>query len=554
MSDIIRRHWPLFAALGLFCAVVTTILVLSISRNQGHFIYAVDDAYIHMALAKNFAQHGVWGVTKYSFASASSSLLWMMTLSLSFFLFGARELIPLILNFVFAILLIVWCYLTIRKHTTRPRYIFLLLTTLVLLAPLPTLSLVFSGMEHTLHILINLAFVYLSATLLAKEKQSVSETALLMTLALLVVAVRYEGLFVVFIVGCLFLLRRRLISAVLVGAAGWLPVVVYGLYSVSKGWHFLPNTILLKGNTIDFSSLNWKGVIVESVQYALNGYWQMGRNPHILMLFLGAIIIIYLQLRRRKQWWTRTTMLLTVFTAITYLHMQFAKADWSDSRWYARYDAYLVCLGILALGISLLEYLPEKFDFKSMLRPQNALLALLALFVALPFVLRAGVLIPTVRATNNIYEQQYQMSLFLREYYQGQGVALNDIGATNYFADIKCLDLWGLASMEIAKAKRSRSFDKDAAYEIAKAHNVKVAIVYKQWFLKYNELFTRNYGVPEQWIEVGEWTIPNNYICGDSKVTFYAVDPAERDALVAHLREFSARLPADVVQRGAYRN
>jgi hypothetical protein len=42
--------------------------------NGGSFTYALDDAYIHLAMAKNFPL-GVWGTTRYEFSSSSSSLL-----------------------------------------------------------------------------------------------------------------------------------------------------------------------------------------------------------------------------------------------------------------------------------------------------------------------------------------------------------------------------------------------------------------------------------------------------------------------------------------------
>ncbi len=47
------------------------------------------------------------------------------------------------------------------------------------------------------------------------------------------------------------------------------------------------------------------------------------------------------------------------------------------------------------------------------------------------------------------------MALFLKDFYAGNVVAANDMGAINYIADIRCLDLYGLASMEVADLKRA---------------------------------------------------------------------------------------------------
>jgi hypothetical protein len=35
-------------------------------QTNGHFVYSLDDPYIHLAVAKNLARHGVWGVAPMS--------------------------------------------------------------------------------------------------------------------------------------------------------------------------------------------------------------------------------------------------------------------------------------------------------------------------------------------------------------------------------------------------------------------------------------------------------------------------------------------------------
>ena len=82
---LIREHLPLLISVVVLWAIVGISLTLSIRENQGHIIYALDDTYIHMAMAKNFSQHGVWGMTKYGFTSSSSSPLWTLLLSLCYF-------------------------------------------------------------------------------------------------------------------------------------------------------------------------------------------------------------------------------------------------------------------------------------------------------------------------------------------------------------------------------------------------------------------------------------------------------------------------------------
>ncbi len=73
------RHWPLIAGVAVLWFVIGIILLLSLAHNQGHLVYDVDDPYIHMAIARHFAESGVWGVTRYEFSSSSSSILWPLS-------------------------------------------------------------------------------------------------------------------------------------------------------------------------------------------------------------------------------------------------------------------------------------------------------------------------------------------------------------------------------------------------------------------------------------------------------------------------------------------
>ena len=82
------------------------ILSVSVSKNHGHLVYALDDAYIGMAMARNFSQYGVWGVTRYAFTSCSSPPLWTLLLSLTYYLGGVNQLAPLLWDLAFAILVL----------------------------------------------------------------------------------------------------------------------------------------------------------------------------------------------------------------------------------------------------------------------------------------------------------------------------------------------------------------------------------------------------------------------------------------------------------------
>jgi hypothetical protein len=133
------------------------------------------------------------------------------------------------------------------------------------------------------------------------------------------------------------------------------------------------------------------------------------------------------------------------------------------------------------------------------------------------------------------------MGLFVREYYQHSTVALNDIGAVNFLADIHCLDLWGLANAEVAAAKQKHTYQVLDIERLSKQTGTRIAMIYDSWFIG---------GVPPEWTRVGRWTIQDNVIVGGETVSFYAVDPAETARLRESLIAFASQLPADVIQQG----
>ena len=75
---------PLLPALAVFLTSLTSALRVALRLTGGRFIYALDDAYIHMAVARTFALHGIWGCTPFHFSSSSSSLLWTFLLGAAY--------------------------------------------------------------------------------------------------------------------------------------------------------------------------------------------------------------------------------------------------------------------------------------------------------------------------------------------------------------------------------------------------------------------------------------------------------------------------------------
>lgn len=515
------------------------MLATTVRQNDGHLVYALDDAYIHMAMAKNVANHGVWGVTPYEFSSSSSSPLWTLLLAAGVRLFTSSQLIPFLLNLGVATGMLWMVDRLVRRHGIGPTGRTLLLLAIVFVTPLPLL--VFEGLEHILHAALTILFVYSAAAASGDRPVSRRSVAPLLVLGPFLTMTRYEGLFTVLLVAALFTIRRRIRVAGAVIGLGMLPVVLYGLISVANGWHFLPNSVLLKGDTPSLTSF-W-GVVGA---LGFDGYVKLIDTPALMMLVLAALLTLHVEIHRRGEIWRRSVVVLFLFLANTALHLQFARTGW-----FMRYEAYTISLGIVGIGIAAYPSTGPHFrSLGSILRAirRHYVVALLATLAIVTLSARAALGMVILSAgTDNIYEQHYQVGRFVQQFYEGETVALNDIGAVNYLADVRCLDLWGLANLDVAAAWRTDTYDTEWLGSYAASQEVEIAIVYDDWF-EAEEIG----GVPSRWTKVGTWTIPNRVVAGGDTVSFYAVTPDAVDELAANFRAFVPELPADVVAHETY--
>jgi hypothetical protein len=217
---------------------------------------------------------------------------------------------------------------------------------------------------------------------------------------------------------------------------------------------------------------------------------------------------------------------------------------------FFRHEAYLVALGIVVIVAQLADQLPEKLfgtPADRALVPKHAASVVLAALLIYPCLVRAGAaIIYLPNASKNIYEQQYQMGLFIRRYYQGSTIALNDIGAVNFLADVHCLDLWGLGTYEVTKLKHHQAYHTRDILRLSREAGVKVAMVYDNWYA--GEIG----GLPREWVWIGQWALPDNVVAGGDKVSIYAVDESETVPLMQNLQDFSSMLPKGVKQSGRY--
>lgn len=501
-----RSLWPLLLSLVVFLASLAAALRTALRGTDGRLIYALDDAYIHMAVAKTFASHGIWGCTPFHFSSSSSSLLWTFVLGVVDRALGVRDWIPLALNVVFAVGTLLAADGWLARFGAPSLLRASALIGIVIAFPLA--GMVLMGMEHILHLLLTIAFssAAVSALTSAEESERAGRrrTHVLCVLGALLAASRYEGLFLAGLVCLAFLVRRQLARAVSIGAASLLPVVAFGAISVAEGSYFLPNPLMVKavGETASPLAALFKPFGREDLDFLHNN------RAMPMLLVLGVLGALAHWLARRVAW--RPPFLFPLLlAAMIAVHGHFV---FSPLYWAYRYDAYLVGFGLFAAAVALVD-LPAP---KAM--PRGALPALLVAALV-PLVADVGEgFVPEaeIEGMRGTYLEQYQSAQLLNRYYPHATVIVNDLGAVTYYTQDRILDLVGLGDLQPLVIMRSTDYTSREVTAWTAPYRPRIAIVSLGWSVAVPL-------IPREWVRVAVVDMPPH----GHPVGFFAVDPSE---------------------------
>lgn len=527
MSTTARQRWPVWAVVcGLWLAVIA-LLSLTLQHTGGNFNYALDDAYIHLAMARNFAEYGVWGITRQAFSASTSSPAYTLLLSIAIASGGQPEGWPMIINVLCATaFLFVADRILVRAGLEPPMRLTALLF-ITLIAPLPTL--VFSGMEHVLQLLlVALLFGLLQRYPLAPPSSRKLIVAFFVVVALATL-VRYETAFLTLPLAGYFAWRRdwRLAATLIVATA--LGPLLVGMVQVAQGWYFLPNSILAKGANLSLNA-EFLGSVLN--RFVLN----LARSSVLFLLALVVVLWVVLQWRRGMR--LRETAMGLALSFIVATLAQYALAQIG---WLYRYEAYLIVFGSLLvftqrIGVGAWQQLRGRRLSPVVLVGLTVLTLALVLTYGYRMV-QAWDDVPIVMETT--YRQDNQMARFVARYYPDTTVVANDIGLIAYRSGARVLDLDGLGSRASLDAHRGGYYDAAFVERWARDEGAQIAVIH-------DEFYRRLPAWPANWIRVGEWRVPDYFINGDAIIAFYALTPEAAKPLKEALQAFTPSLPAPV--------
>lgn len=507
---------------GLFFGICIIYIIMMISKTDFEFIYTIDDAYIHLAVAKNFALHKVWGMTQYAFSSSSSSPMFTFILSVLIFIFGNHALIPLIFNLTIAFFVIYFLNKYYSQYFSQNKSVVIAILFTLFFAVFHFQVLL--GMEHVLQIFLFVVNVYCFQKWLATDlKKSQSAYWFYFTIVLLGL-VRFESMFYYASLAFVFACLKNFKNALLVLICGFVPIVIFGYFNYLQCGYFFPYSVVVKGASFDFS-----GDIFQQLKQVLfkNLIFNITFYKVSLFLVLIAGVFLYRDYRSKIsfQRLVLNNLLLIVFSLTLLLN-----AFFGDFRGGFRYEAYLY----VAFAMVIIPRIRYFFSNPISEFKKDRIIGFLILcnffMVIYKCVFSHFVLLD---GSKNIYEQQIQSAKFLKKYYNMSKVVANDIGAICYFSDIHLLDIAGLGSKEmIAFNTNGKTFDqkfKNFITSYTNENNYELAIVYEEWFGGH---------VPKNWKKVAVLKIDHNIVAALDHVVIYSIDLNNEKQLKENIRNF----------------
>jgi hypothetical protein len=499
-------------AAAIVLIVIASLAVWSMLVCGGHLIYTLDDPYISLGLGWHIA-HGHYGLNSTELASPSSSILYPFLLA-GFAWSALQDWAPLLIN-ALAAAATAALFASMLVHYSlglrAPERLRIVALVALLCVAINIVGVVFTGLEHSLHVLDSVAIVYGLA--LALESGTAPrwlwlaillnplwrfEGAALSALALLALAV--QG-------------HRRLATLVLLLIAA---TVGGHMLAMSRlGLPPLPSSVLIKANVFA-SEQTGAQRLLSTLQHATSSALQYSWHTIFLWIEFALVLLHLLRGRRGPQ-----RLFAAVIVGTVLAHVLLGSWGW----WY-RYEIYL--LAVLTAAVIVLWHV-EISHFVRHASPLALAGAAATVLLANAFYVRATLLTPF--AGRGIYEQQFQMHRFAVDFYH-RPVAVNDLGWASYRNPEYVLDLWGLGS---EAARKARLVDRKPGWieQLTRSHGVGVAMIYPNWFQG---------EIPLEWRPLAELRSAHRHVYAgnDETVTVYATSDSAAGPALAALHEFAS--------------
>jgi len=426
-------------------------------KEIGTIGFALDDAWIHAAVARNFIEGDGWSVVPGRTLSVSTSPTWTLLVAASYFVFRDPILSVLFLSLSLMVGATVIFYLVAERFTGRP-LLALIGGCLFFLNPIAIWGLA-SGMELPLVLLSLMAVIaaYYSSDAISRVRLVVVPVLLAFAavtrpeLFLLIPIAVLDTFYSIWVSGLDDSKRKAMKTAIIQGGITLAALSPYFIFNLATGGRLFPSTYYAKtlvrgiGLSAAVHSQSWGDIHRSLVTDPLVQVSDIVRtlfshNPVVFLLFVPGLLLFCKAFS--NQYTARGKLL-----AFSVLIIPWFMGMTSPTRALSNHaERYYVIFPPLVLLLSLLgvDYLLRQA--KLVVVP-IVCVVLMALAPWRTTHRTIDYLVTDVDSTERLY---HQMGVWIKENLDPQAkLAANDIGGIAFFAGSDLIDTMGLASPEI---------------------------------------------------------------------------------------------------------
>jgi hypothetical protein len=309
---------------------------------------------------------------------------------------------------------------------------------------------------------------------------------------------------------------RRFGAPVAAAAAVCVTVGGFGAFMVSRGLWWLPGSVMSK---IPYLSEPGFSTLRVLRRFETDFLGNADTQPGTLMVGLAGVTIAGAMRRPERVWYAVLATLWLV-----------AELFFGQTGWYRRYELWTLT-SILFMAVA--AWAPLKESIGS-LRPVPLIAATMCLLIGTsPYLL---LLERTPTGANNIYNQQYQLALFVQRL-GVRSIAVNDIGVIGWLnPNVHLFDVVGLASPESLAHRRCCPDDAEWMEDTARRHGVQLILIYDSWVP----------ARPTSWAKIAELQLVGKRVTpASSVVSIYGANAAVTRDLAPKLAALAPDLPPE---------
>lgn len=478
----------------------------------------LDDVYIHLRYAKNFASGHIFQYNKGEPLPGSTSPLWVALLSVFYLFTNNGILVAKILSALFHLLTVLGIFyisLFLFEHLKifeinlrKLNFIFSFFAAVTFVLSGRALWAGLSGMETMMFSFLLVASVFYHFKFINENNVYISEFIALGLLS----AARPEGYLIslIFFIDFVlyFIIKKEIkipFARILTGLSIFLLISLpYPLFSYFTTGSVFPTT---------FYAVNVMSYENQSLEYIrIMSVYLFRDNFFAAVLYFTNIFFVLFNIRK----YFKEFSLLRIINLIIILFPVLSAFIFPIWRHHGRYLIPLIPLIILNAFVTGL-IISEKLKFSFVKKRIIILYGMIFILFSIPYFLVFAK--HYSQNTDNINEMQVKAGYWIRDNLKSNiRIGLNDIGATAYISEMKITDMFGIVTPEIVKFRNLDYNEKaDSVYNYLKRSNTRYICIFDEW----NSELTGKYRGKLKLINT--FAIPNNITCGSDKLFLYKI-------------------------------